>query len=204
MARTFLLLEIVDPEVSAFLWRMRSIIAGRRVSGAIHVTLRGPYEGDVPTDNIKGWQAFIRHDVLKIAGVGRFLNGLERVVFFRVDSPHLRSVWWKPSFPIERFGFEPHISVYRGPDDEYAEFIARVLRRERIELLCAEHRLVWHRVGQPDLFRRQSPTIASMERLLNSGRVDVSALDRVEDAIGRYRSGHREESVGKGRTRFGG
>jgi hypothetical protein len=204
MARTFLLLEIVDPEVSAFLWRMRSIIAGRRVSGAIHVTLRGPYEGDVPTDNIDEWRNVLGHDVLKIASVGRFSNGPEQVVFFRVESPHLRSVWWKPSFPIERFGFEPHISVYRGPEEEYAEFVARALKRERVELLCAEHRLVWHKVGQPDMFRQDAPTIEAMEHLLGSGRIDVSALDRIEEAIGRYRSGHREESAGKARTNFGG
>jgi len=195
MTSTFLLLEIVDPEVNAFLWRMRSIIAGRRAQGFIHVTLRGPYEHDVPIDSIDEWRRALVHDVLKIGGgVGRFSNRTEEVVFLKVDSPNLRSVWWKPSYPIERFGFEPHISLYRGGEREYADFIARFLRRRRVELLCAEHRLVWHRPGQADLFRAPSPSVAAMEQLLESTRMDTSILDRLEIAVGRYRRAMAEKN----------
>lgn len=187
MASHFILLEILDPAVNAFLWRIRTILGGRKANAPIHLTLRGPYAGERPTAALQSARAALRHDVLKIAGVGRFSNTNDEVVFFRVDSPHLRSVWYKPTFPIERYGFEPHISVYRGQDAALADAVSMFLQEERIELLCAEHQLVWHQSGQLDLLSQPTPTVGAMQDMYASNRVDPDILDRLQDLIDRRR-----------------
>ena len=133
----FVLLEIRDPEVNAFLWDVKKLLMGTRDSRPVHLTIRGPYVGRVPRGVLARCRNVMRHDVLRIADVGRFRNPIEQVVFFRVDSPNLRKVWWKPHYPIKD-GFTPHISVYRGADHGFADEVATLLRRQKVDLKCAE------------------------------------------------------------------
>jgi hypothetical protein len=195
MSVTFLLLEIADPEVNAFLWFVRYTLTGRRPEGPIHLTLRGPYEGEGPAEAIETARDALKRDVLRIAGVGRFSNPGEEVVFLRVDSPHLRDVWWKPSFPIKRFGFEPHISIYRGHDKEFADRIAGFFTDHHIELLCAEHRVVWHQSRQPNLFAAREPAIHALALLPGSTRVDFSVLEQLREFVESYRSERRDALI---------
>ena len=187
MAAVFLLLELTDPTINAFLWSIRRILTGRHGQGRIHVTLRGPYEGKPSSTVLNKARAALKYDVLRIADVGRFSNADGEVVFLRVDSPHLRSVWWKPTFPIERFGFEPHISIYRGRDAEFANSAAEFIATERLELNCAEHRLTWHCPREPGLFRRREPTVGELSNLQESGRIDPAFLNRLEEFVDGYR-----------------
>ena len=189
MADHFVLLELLDPTVNAFLWRVREMLGRKPSRSPIHVTIRGPYE-EPKTDVLESVARALRQDVFRIAGVGRFTNGDDQVVFFRVDSPHLRSVWWKRDYPIERFGFEPHITLYRGRDSKFAALIARFLKSENIELLCAEHRLVWHDPEQPNLLSIRVPSTGDLQAMVLSGemgQIDVSVFDRLQEAIDHYR-----------------
>jgi hypothetical protein len=184
----FILLEFLDPTVNTFLWKVREILGGKRSGAAIHLTIRGPYEGAKPSEALQAAHEILKNDVFLISGVGRFSNDQEEVVFFRVDSPNLRSVWWKPTFPIEQFGFKPHISIYRGHDAEFASTVHRFLASENIQLLCAEHRLVWYEAAQPSLLSPRMPSVGDMIDLDTSGRVDISVLDRLEGVVSDYRS----------------
>ncbi len=184
MTSTFLLLEITDPEVNALLWRMREVVSGRRSRSAVHLTLRGPYTEAVPDgDILERARRTMAGDVLRIYGAGRFSNPTGEVVFVRVDSPHLREVSWKPSFP----GSEPHISIYRGTDKRLAEVVERFLEEAAFEIMCAEYRLVWHRSGQRSLFDANEPTVSAMQLLCENGRLDPDMLDRLSEAMDSYR-----------------
>jgi len=190
MTRSFLLLEITDPEANALLWRMRELIAGKQRRTAIHLTVRGPYSSTPPDEILHKSRATMARDVLRIHGVGRFSNPNEEVVFLRVDSPHLRDIWWKPSFP----GFEPHISIYRGADRGLASTVEKFLRTEGLDILCAEYRLTWHKSGQRNLFDSNEPTVGAMQFLYDYGRVDPEMLDRLAVAIADYRASERRRS----------
>lgn len=190
--QTFLILEITDPEVNAFLWNVRRILTGRAGRAPIHLTLRGPYEGERPKAVMEQVRDALRHDVLRIGGhggVGRFSNPAEEVVFFRVDSPNLRSTWWKRDYPVEKFGFEPHISLYRGADATLADRVEMFFKDEAVQLFCAEYRLVWHDVGQPSLLSPPEPTIGAMVEMHESSRVDASVLDRLQELRDKHRFG---------------
>lgn len=184
MSSSFLLLELTDPALNAFLWQMRDLVSGQRRSrSAVHVTLRGPYEGEPPIEVLDRARRQLRGDVLRIHGVGRFSNVDGEVIFLRVDSIHLRDVWWKPSFN----GFEPHISIYRGSETALADVIERFLADVHVDIPCAEYRLVWHRSGQRDLFDENEPTVGAMQQFAVATRFDPEILDRLTDTLSAYR-----------------
>ncbi len=191
MSSTFLLLEITDPEVNALLWRMRELVSGRRSRSAVHLTVRGPYTAAPESDVLERARKQMAGDVLRIYGAGRFSNADGEVAFVHVDSPHLREVWWKSTFPA----FNPHISIYRGPDRHLADVIERFLHEAKLEVMCAEYRLVWHRTGQRSLFDSNEPTVSDMQLLAENGRLDSDLLDRLSDAVDTYRHTSRHAST---------
>jgi hypothetical protein len=110
-------------------------------------------------------------------------------------------VWWKPDYPIERFGFEPHISVYRGGDAAFADAIAEFLERQRITLNCAEYRLVWHDTRQPNLFAPSDVAVGDMILLMEATRVDPEVLDRLSTFVDDYRSRRVRRVAGERRRK---
>jgi hypothetical protein len=187
MPANFLLLEIADPAVNAFLWRMRETLSGKGKRSPVHVTLRGPYDGTTPRDAMDKARRTLQGDVLRIHGVGRFSNPDGEVVFLHVDSPHLREVWWKPSYP----GFQPHISIYRGSDKGLADAVELFLAEENLQINCAEYRLIWHVSKQPGLFSTGEPTVGAMQLLIETSRFDPALLDRLSDRVDQYRQRRR-------------
>jgi hypothetical protein len=80
---------------------------------AAHLTVRGPH-GRKIIPNI--WNKKLEGNHALINGVDRFFGDGQNTVFFRCSSPRLGSVWYKPDFD-----FNPHITIYDGPDRLFAE-----------------------------------------------------------------------------------
>lgn len=112
----FAFLEITDPDLNLLFAGISQAIYGRRPDRAPHLTSRGPYRGPVPRATLERAQKAMTGEVLVIGGGGRFSNPNEHVVFVSVESRALRRIWWKPDYSIRQYGFNPHISLYRGPD----------------------------------------------------------------------------------------
>ena len=187
----FIFLEIAHPEISSLLWNIQWILADAEPRHPVHLTLRGPYEGEIARDVLDKFRDTLCNDTLRICDVGRFTNPDQEVVFLRVDSQNLRKVWWKPSYPIRDYGCTPHISLYRGRDAMFADRVADFLRREPLELFCADHRLRVHpRNSLPFGFGRP-PAFEEMRWPVGAGRVDPSLLPRLR----RFVDGYRASSV---------
>ena len=186
-SKRFLFLEITQPEIRSLLWRIQWILVGKEPPKPVHLTLRGPYEREVGDDAINKYRDALRSDVLRIGGVGRFRNPGEQIVFLRVDSPHLRSVWWKPTFPIKEHGFTPHISLYRGSDAVFADHVAAFLEREELELLCTKYELtVYRQHGLPFVAERPE-TIDLAGWPVAAGRVNPLLLPHLQRLVDEYR-----------------
>lgn len=185
-AQRFVFLEITDPEIGSLLQCMQWILSGVEPRRPVHLTLRGPYRQKVPPRVLKNLQAAMQGDVLRVGDVGRFTNQDEEVVFLRVDSPNLRKVWWKASYPIRDYGYAPHISLYRGGDARFARRVADFLERESLNLSCAEYELTVHRRGTlPFPNRMRAFRVADSPG--GSGRFD-SLLERLGRFVHEYRS----------------
>lgn len=177
----FLFLEIADRDLNSLFGRMREILGDERQTKPMHLTVRGPYAHGVPSVAVERAEKIMSHDVLRIKDVDKFSNPTEEVVFLRVNSPNLRRIWWKPDFPIKKYGFNPHISLYRGQDQELARALLKFLQHENLDLKCAEFKFVTHVQKQMFLFKPRVPTT-----LVDTGRVRPNLLDRLQLVVNRY------------------
>ena len=172
-------LEIVHREIGALLWRMQWIIMGAEPRHPVHLTVRGPYRREVGRRVLDKYRRTLCNDTLRIGDVGRFTNPGQEVVFFGVDSPNLRRVWWKPNYPIKRYGYTPHISLYRGTDAAYANCVAGFLKRERLSLVCDEYRLTVHLSDGLRFGGDRPPVPEETHCRLEAGGIDPSFLVRL-------------------------
>lgn len=171
---SFVFIELRDRDINYLFSGIHQILYGNRPDRATHLTIRGPYSGKVPPKTVLNCQEVLKHDVIRIAGTGRFSNPSEEVVYLTVESTHLRSVWWKPDYGIGKYGFNPHISIYRGQSRSFAESLERFFRHENLDLLCSEFRVVTHVTRQLAIFEPRVPTA-----FIETGRVRPGLLDRL-------------------------
>ena len=140
--QNFIFLQLLNAEINEFLSELRDKLGSSKTESGIHITVRGPYSGKVSGKSIAKFEDVIRHDPIHIQGVDVFQNQKESVVYIRAHSDSLRKIWWKPDFPVKKFGFNPHITLHKTTDIEFATMISDFLKREKIELICHEFRLI--------------------------------------------------------------
>lgn len=88
-----------------------------------HITLRGPFKtSQAAHQNVLNLFA----SEISITGVGRFPPP-QTTVYLACGSPAIEERWWKPDY-----GFNPHITVYDGPSQEFANRAYSTMKAERI------------------------------------------------------------------------
>jgi 2'-5' RNA ligase len=137
MAKHFLFLELRDREICTLLHKLRFCFNEKPSKSNIHITVRGPYKNALKANDIKKYQQMMERDTIRVSGVGRFDHPESSVIFLRVESQHFENIWWKPDFPKQTYGFNPHISLYSGNDKVLAD---RVFNFLKLESLCLETR----------------------------------------------------------------
>lgn len=177
----FVFLEILDPDFNYFYETFAEIVTGIRPRKPPHLTVRGPYDSPISAQAMQSFNKGLGSSVLEISSVGRFSNHDEEVVYLKVSGGSLRSIWWKPDYPISKFGYNPHISLYRGDDHWLAEKLERFGPLRRVKFLCAEYRLVT-RVSSKDVYRRRTgyPIASNHLRPLLAGHLAVDFFERLE------------------------
>lgn len=148
---TFVFLEIHDSLVVELLTDLRNIFYGKPSLSPIHVTVRGPYKSTPSEKAIEKLWSSIEGEGVLLNGIGNFEFGKKRFVYIHTKSKAIRKIWWKGDYPIFKYGFNPHITLYEGPT-EIAKVIEAFLKKERLEFYCHNLSLRLYTSGQPDLF----------------------------------------------------
>lgn len=158
----FLFLEVHDQTVVELLTSLRTALNGRHSNSPIHVTVRGPYQDLPPLDKVLPLWDELKGEGLFLNEIGFFENGHKGIVHIKARSKAIRRLWWKPDYPIERFGFNPHVTLFEG-DIEFAKKVRSFLRNERLEFLCTDLSLRFHDTKQRDLFSQTENIIVSRQ-----------------------------------------
>ena len=187
--QNFVFLEICDQEINTLLRLIRKLAGSVDSDHTIHVTLRGPYRKPATKKAIIKTQDELANDDLLIANTGIFSNSDETVVYYCVSSENLHRVWYKPDFPVKAFGFNPHISVYRGSDQRFAELLKKFLDQYRLELLCTKFRVTPYVSKQAELFPEVRTNRNQFVELIESGRLHPMFLDRLDRFVRAYKNG---------------
>jgi len=183
----FIFLEFQDPEIHALLKGLMREFGSSPSSGRIHITVRGPYYRRIAAVEVERFEKIIQKDPILIQGAGLFSNPEEFVVYIKVWSQSLKRIWWKPSYPIKQFGFNPHITLYKGPDEGLAKEIYTFLKKEDLGLLCHNFRLITFISKQAELFSDEKlPRERHFLELSNRRLVRPDILQRAANVVSRY------------------
>lgn len=177
----FLFLEVTDPEINCLLNRLRYELTGKTHNTNIHITVRGPLKIRASEDESSKWKRVLKNEPVLIANPGIFRNEGVYVVYLGINSKHLRSIWYKPDFPVKTFGFNPHISMYVGKNEQYAEEILKFLKKERVELITTHYEITAYTSKQEDLFAESPPPESTIIRLYETGRVRPQIVERARN-----------------------
>jgi len=151
----FVFIVFNEPLVVGALDFLASVVTGSGAHNRPHLTIQGPFLEKVGADSIQSIKRRLEGDVFFIGNPGLFETERGAVLFLRASSDHLLSVWNKPDYPVRSFGFNPHVTIYEGPDIPRAKRAYEFLRRNRIELICRDFDVVQYVPRQQDMFPRE-------------------------------------------------
>ncbi|WP_141400863.1 2'-5' RNA ligase family protein [Pseudoxanthomonas wuyuanensis] len=175
MSSHFVFIVFDDPYVVGVLDFLVEALNGRRWQQPPHLTIQGPLPERPTATAIEHIDKTLGGTQLLIANPGIFETMSGAAVYLRVENESLRRVWNKPDYPIEKYGFNPHITLYDGPDVEMAQRAHRFLRsgKHRVELLCDQYSVVPYVSKQIELFPRDDVVgdEKAIQRMIASGKV---------------------------------
>ena len=187
-SQQFIFLELMDPEINGVLSGLRSAFSAKKANTNIHITVRGPYRNIISHEEIRKYQRVLSDEPILIHGIDMFRNPDRYVVYIRVSGERLRRVWWKPDYPTETYGFNPHISLYVGSDKLLAEKIFYFLKKEDLRLLCRDFRLTPYTLRQTELFPWDPVPVEELFLELSNRRlVRADIVQRAENILSSHR-----------------
>lgn len=160
--------------------KLRDVFFGRKVDKRLHVTIRGPFTTYPDHESLASVKSSADENRLLISGVGCFVSEKVSVVYLRVQGKWLRQIWLKPDFPVSKFGFNPHITMYEGSDHDRAKKVLKFLRLNNVELIVEDFGLAITTLRQKTLFD-EAETPESKNPVV--GQLSSLTLDRARQAF---------------------
>lgn len=127
MKNKILTLNIKDKKIKFLLNKLRNDYPDS-IPSFPHITIRGPRQ-NFNSSTIKKVENIIQSMSIEIVGIDIMEYKNLYFCVFKVQSPVLKDIWDKPDFPIKKFGFNPHITLYKG-DKYIAERIKNKIELE--------------------------------------------------------------------------
>lgn len=190
---SFVFVEIKDPPAVSLLTDLRSALKGRASKSPIHITVRGPYKHAPQRAKLEDIWHLLEGEGLLLSGIGRFEFPERDVVYLRSHSRAIRRIWWKRDFPIIRYGFNPHITLYEGPA-RLARQVEAFLKKERLEFYCRRLALSLYETSvEPSLLPAVRTELFSYDRgsgntLIEPYRWDDGVVERAQALVQRLES----------------
>ena len=144
-----ILLNIADLDVSNFIWKLQELLSNKKSNSLPHITLRGPYKRN-PNSKIKTKvQNFVNNiNTAQIDGVGMFANDDDFFVYLKVFIRDLETISWKKDYPIKEYGFNPHITICKTSDEQYAKKVFNFLDNLNVKVEIKNFDLEIYQLGQ--------------------------------------------------------
>lgn len=147
--RKVILLNITDVNVSDFIQKLQRLLSNKKSNSLPHITLRGPYKNNPSPDIKTKVQNFVKNiHSAQIDGVGMFANDGEFFVYLKVFIHDLEAISWKKDYPIKEYGFNPHITICKTKDGQYAKELFDFLSDLNIKIEIKNFDLEIYQLGQ--------------------------------------------------------
>ena len=174
----FVFIVFDEPEIVGVLDFLVEVMNGKRWKAPPHLTIQGPLESRPTSEHIDGIKERLASDEILIANPGIFTTKSGVALYLSVNSQNLKKVWNKPEYPIAKYGFNPHLTIYEGPDIKKAQRAYDFLKSGfyRIELICRKYSVVPYASKQLELFpvHEVQGDENAITRLIGLGKVSSS------------------------------
>jgi len=188
---TFVFLEFLDPEVASLLNGLKDIFSETNKKDRLHITVRGPHYHLVTEKDINRYAMLLEQEPILIQSAGMFIDDIESVVYIKVSHNNLRKIWDKPDYPIKDYGFNPHITIYRGTDKGLAQKIYHFLKKEQIALLCHKFQLTTFVSKQMNLFQDMSASSrGTFKSLCKMRKIAPDIMERARCLMSQHKKEH--------------
>lgn len=182
---SFVFVVFNDPLLLGIIEYLRNVFEVPADGLPPHLTIQGPLTEPATSDQIRHIQSVLAGEEFFIGNAGSFPTKKGVAFFLRVSCPKLGRVWNKPDFPIETYGFNPHITIYEGADVSRVEKAVKFLRREPLETICRTFEIVSQVSRQFELFERLSVRADqyALQHFIRLGKIGVSFDARFRMAL---------------------
>jgi len=153
--KKIVLLNILDKELIVFLDNFYKENNIEKQSLIPHITLRGPfdYKNKVAQKTSKRLNDYIdlvknNKEKLVIDGVDIFENDELYIVYLKIhDLNNLKFLSRKKDYPVSKYGFNPHITLFTTKDKKLAYKIKDKLNKKFMNISCKKVEWNIHELG---------------------------------------------------------
>lgn len=171
MAKHFLFVVPIDPDVVNLLSGLREIFNEKKFKTPIHITLRGPCANPIEAPTLRDRSDEITSTPILISGPGQFNVDDVLYVYLKARSKYLETYTFKPDFPKSTHDANPHITIYEGIDKSKAKKVYDFLRQEISPFYCHKFEIT--------TYLSQQLTLPFLQPKLMSD-ADISGLIRLK------------------------
>ena len=120
-------IHIAEPEIRSIL-NFAKFICSPNSKTEAHITVRGPYKKRLSKKFIEECNKKIVNTKIYVDGLGNFFDSMQNTVYIDCESNDIESIWMKNGF-----GYNPHITLYDGNDNDFAYQLYNQLPKSGIE-----------------------------------------------------------------------
>jgi hypothetical protein len=176
--QNFVYVVFNEPKVVGVIDFLMAAMNGGRVKTKPHITIQGPFLDRITASKIMDIKNKLKGDQFLIGNPIIFETKSGVALCLKVQSKNLQSVWDKPDYPVEKYGFNPHITIYEGPRIEYAQAALDFLKSKshRIELISSDFSILPYVSKQMEIFPHQlvAGDENAIEKMIAVGKVSSS------------------------------
>jgi len=126
----YVVIRVDDKIIDKILYAIRILVKNQigDVITPAHITVKGPYKIAMAKEDLRIENKKIKLTPIKIKGIDTFEINENLIIHFKCNAPQLLSVWDKPSFPISKFGYNPHITLYNNIKGDFSNKLLATLQ----------------------------------------------------------------------------
>ena len=135
--KEFILIQLEEIRILSFIVRVQNILNGQPSVLPPHITVKGPYTSKISVKTLESTKNKIKSPII-IKGADFFDNPNELVLYFKTKIEDIEKIWYKPSYPISKYGLNPHITLYKGKNRDLINQVIDYFDEINLCLLCNE------------------------------------------------------------------
>lgn len=128
--KVFYAIKIEDEKINVILNTIK-VMCDHSSKNDVHITIRGPYKQRYNISNI---EKIANNSKMKFIGVDKFFTDTQNTIYIKLYIENIEKMWYKPSYDINIYGINPHMTLYDGDSRNFATSIYKIIENFDIKI----------------------------------------------------------------------